>query len=260
MTGVLHWLGPPGSPVVFPPPAAALDQPNGLLAAGGDLSAERLLAAYRRGIFPWYEEGQPILWWSPDPRTVIFPTRLHVSRRLRRDLRRRPFAASFDNDFAGVVQGCARLEERGAGTWITPAMMAAYQRLHELGHAHSVEIWQDGQLAGGLYGVSVGRAFFAESMFSRVSNASKVALLHLARALGAGDFRFIDCQLPSEHLARMGARDLPRAEFLSLLADAVQTGNPPAMGWDRRRVPVVPPPAVSAVARAGRDARPRPAD
>ena len=260
MTRVLHWLGPPGSPVVFPPAAAALDQPNGLLAAGGDLSAERLLGAYRRGIFPWYEEGQPILWWSPDPRTVIFPTGLHVSRRLRRDLRRRPFTASFDNDFAGVVRGCARLEEPGAGTWITPAMMAAYQRLHELGHAHSVEIWQDEQLAGGLYGVAVGRAFFAESMFSRVSNASKVALLHLARALGTRDFRLIDCQLPSEHLARMGARDLPRAEFLPLLADALQNGAPPAACWDGRRVPVVPPPAASAFASAGRDAREMPAD
>lgn len=241
MTRALHWLGPPGSPVLFPPPEAALERPNGLLAAGGDLSPERVLAAYRHGIFPWYEDGQPILWWSPDPRTVIFPAELHLSRRFRRDLRRRPFTASFDTDFAAVVRGCARAEDPEAGTWITADMMAAYQALHELGRAHSVEVWQEDQLAGGLYGVALGRAFFAESMFSRASNASKAALAHLAAMLGANGFRFIDCQLHSAHLARLGARDLPRGEFLGLLATALAAGEPPADCWSHERVPVVGP-------------------
>lgn len=238
MTRALHWLGPPGSPVLFPPPAAALEQPNGLLAAGGDLSAERVLAAYRRGIFPWYEDGQPILWWSPDPRTVMFPAELHLSRRFRRELRQQRFAASFDNDFAAVVRGCARDDDPEAGTWITADMMAAYQRLHALGRAHSVEVWQAEQLVGGLYGVALGRAFFAESMFSRRSNASKAALAHLAGVLGAQGFRFIDCQLPSPHLSRLGARDLPRPEFLRLLEAALAAGEPPAGCWSRMRVPV----------------------
>lgn len=241
MTRALHWLGPPGSPALFPPPAAALEQPNGLLAAGGDLSPERVLAAYRRGIFPWYEDGQPILWWSPDPRTVIFPGELHLSRRFRRALRRQPFEASFDRDFARVVAGCARADDPDAGTWITADMIAAYQRLHELGRAHSVEIWQEGELAGGLYGVALGRAFFAESMFSRASNASKAALAHLAAVLGAHGFRFIDCQLPSPHLARLGARDLPRPEFLAVLEAALAAGEPPAGYWSRERVPVLAP-------------------
>ncbi|WP_346765543.1 leucyl/phenylalanyl-tRNA--protein transferase [Thioalkalivibrio sp. XN8] len=240
MTRALHWLGPAGSPIMFPPPAAALAEPNGLLAAGGDLAPERVLAAYRHGIFPWYEEGQPILWWSPDPRTVILPAELHVSRRFRRELRRRPFEASFDTDFAAVVRGCARLDEPLAGTWITPDMMAAYQRLHELGHAHSLEIWQAGRLVGGLYGVALGRAFFAESMYSRVSNASKAALAHLAGVLGANGFRLIDCQLPSAHLARLGARELPRRQFLALLREAVDAGAPPAGCWSRARVPALP--------------------
>jgi leucyl/phenylalanyl-tRNA--protein transferase len=227
--------------VRFPPPETALDYPSGLLAAGGDLSPQRLLAAYQRGIFPWYEEGQPILWWSPDPRTVIFPAELHVSRRFRRELARRPFEVSFDQEFAAVVRGCARLEDAEAGTWITPEMMAAYERLHALGHAHSVEAWQEGRLAGGLYGVAVGRAFFAESMFSRASNASKAALLYLSTSLQARGFRVIDCQLPSAHLARLGARDLPRAEFLRLLAASV--GAPPADEcWPAGRLRLTPPP------------------
>ena len=240
MRRALHWLGPAGSPVRFPPPETALDYPNGLLAAGGDLAPERLLAAYRRGIFPWYEEGQPILWWSPDPRTVIFPAELHVSRRFRRELARRPFEASFDTEFAAVMRGCARLEDAEPGTWITPEMMAAYQALHALGHAHSVETWQDGELAGGLYGVALGRVFFAESMFSRVTNASKAALLHLATSLQARGFSLIDCQLPSAHLARLGARDLPRADFLRLLQASAGTA-PREAGWPAQRVVVTAP-------------------
>lgn len=240
MTRALHWLGPAGSPVLFPPPAAALTRPNGLLAAGGDLAPERLLAAYRNGIFPWYEEGQPILWWSPDPRTVLFPAELHLSRRFRRSLRQGSFQASFDTDFTAVVRGCARIDEPEAGTWITPDMMAAYQRLHELGHAHSLEVWADDRLAGGLYGVALGRAFFAESMFSRRSNASKAALAHLARVLEAHGFRLVDCQLPSPHLARMGAREVSRRQFLALLREALEAGEPAPGCWSRERVPVLP--------------------
>jgi leucyl/phenylalanyl-tRNA--protein transferase len=241
MSRALHWLGAAGSPVSFPPPEAALREPDGLLAAGGDLSPERLLAAYRRGIFPWYEAGQPILWWSPDPRTVIVPHELHVPRRFRRELARGAFAASFDNDFGAVIRGCARLDEAAAGTWITAEMIAAYERLHTLGHAHSVETWRDGVLVGGLYGVTLGRAFFAESMFSRVSNASRAALTHLAATLQAHGFRLIDCQLPSPHLARLGARNLPRRAFLALLAECVSAPPPGAECWLRERVPVRPP-------------------
>ncbi len=241
MTRALHWLGPPGSPVRFPPPQAALQEPDGLLAAGGDLSAGRLLAAYRAGIFPWYEAGQPILWWSPDPRTVIFPAELHAPRRFRRVLASGVFTASFDNDFGAVIRGCARLDEAQTGTWITPEMIAAYENLHALGYAHCVETWCDNTLVGGLYGVALGRAFFAESMFSRVSDASHVALTHLAAILQAHGFRLIDCQLPSAHLARLGARDLPRRDFLALLESCVSLPAPDADCWSRERVLVEPP-------------------
>lgn len=238
MSRALPWLGPAGSPLRFPPPEAALREPDGLLAAGGDLAPERLLAAYRRGIFPWYEAGQPILWWSPDPRTVIFPHELHVPRRFRRELAGGTFTASCDNDFAAVIRACARRDDPEQGTWITPEMITAYERLHALGHAHSVETWRDDTLVGGLYGVAVGRAFCAESMFSRVSNGSRAALTHLAAVLEAHGFRVIDCQLPSPHLARLGARDLPRREFLALLETCLSAPPPPPDCWSRRRVPV----------------------
>jgi leucyl/phenylalanyl-tRNA---protein transferase len=243
MTTGMRWLGPPGSEIRFPDPASALSWPNGLLAAGGDLSPARLMAAYRLGIFPWYEEGQPILWWCPNPRAVIFPAELHVSRRLRRFLRSAPLLASFDRDFEAVVAGCARLERPGVGTWITTEMMSAYRRLHELGHAHSVEVWEDDRLVGGLYGVALGRAFFAESMFSHRPNASKVAMVLLARELLARDFILIDCQLPSPHLARMGAREIPRQEFLALLSvgAAAPTIEPGAWSNQLRAVPPVAP-------------------
>jgi len=234
----MRWLGPPGSPVQFPDPASALAWPNGLLATGGDLSPERLLAAYRRGIFPWYETGQPILWWSPDPRTVIFPGELHLSRRLRRFLARQPFEASFDCAFAQVLRGCARGDEPGTGTWITAQMMSAYERLHQLGHAHSVEIWAGEALLGGLYGVAIGRAFFAESMFSRASNASKAAMVFLDRELRAGGFGVMDCQLPSPHLTAMGAREIPRPEFIELLARHVGQAASGEHRWSRARRPV----------------------
>lgn len=231
----MRWLGPPGSEIRFPDPGAALSWPNGLLAAGGDLAPARLLAAYRRGIFPWYETGQPVLWWCPDPRAVIFPTELHVSRRLRRFLAQGPFEASFDLAFERVVAGCARADRPGIGTWITPEMRTAYLELHGLGHAHSVEIWAGDMLAGGLYGVAVGRAFFAESMFSQVDNASKAAMVFLADELLRRDFAVLDCQLPSPHLARMGAREIPRAEFLDLLAECVDREPSGEPGWPCQR-------------------------
>lgn len=238
MSQGMRWLGPPGSPVWFPDPASALSWPNGLLAAGGDLSPERVLAAYRCGVFPWYEAGQPILWWCPDPRAVIIPGELHVARRLRRYLATHPFEASIDQAFAAVVAGCARDEDPDVGTWITPEMARAYERLHALGHAHSVEVWSCDQLAGGLYGVAVGRAFFAESMFSRATNASKAAMIFLARELCDRGFRVMDCQLPSRHLASMGAREISRREFLELLAASVD--EPPLGGpdWSRRRLAI----------------------
>jgi leucyl/phenylalanyl-tRNA--protein transferase len=198
----------------FPPPEQAT--PEGLLAVGGDLSSARLMQAYRSGIFPWYSSGQPILWWSPDPRTVLYPADLHISRSLRRSLRRGGFHATLDRDFAAVIHACAgkRDNDPEAGTWITDEMMQAYCRLYELGVAHSVETWRDGELVGGLYGVALGRAFFGESMFSRVSDASKVALVYLVRQLERWGYSVIDCQLPTPHLFSLGAIQVPRARFL----------------------------------------------
>jgi len=234
----MRWLGPPGSPLQFPDPASALSWPNGLLAAGGDLSPERLLAAYRGGIFPWYDAGQPILWWCPDPRAVIFPEELHIARRLRRFLLAHPFEASFDRDFAAVVAGCARRADPEAGTWITPEMTAAYAQLHAFGHAHSVEVWRADRLVGGLYGIAMGRVFFAESMFSRTTNASKAAMIFLVRELRRRGFRVMDCQLPSRHLASMGAREIARSAFLDLLAASVDEPPLGDAGWSRRRLAI----------------------
>lgn len=194
-----------------------MDEPNGLLAAGGDLSPPRLLAAYRLGIFPWYEEGQPILWWSPHPRTVLFPADIHVSRSLHKTLRRQELRVTLDQCFEKVIRACAGPRRDAHGTWITEEMIEAYCQLHRLGYAHSVEVWQQGRLSGGLYGVALGRAFFGESMFSLVSNASKVALVHLAGQLREWDFGFIDCQVESPHLLSMGATSITRHEFQNLL-------------------------------------------
>jgi leucyl/phenylalanyl-tRNA--protein transferase len=205
----------------FPPVERAT--PEGLLAVGGDLSVARLLAAYRAGIFPWYSAGQPILWWSPDPRTVLFPEQLRVSRSLRKTLRRGDFQVTFDRAFDEVLAGCAqpRANKPQGGTWITPAMHAAYRRLHDAGHAHSIEAWKDGRLAGGLYGVAFGRAFFGESMFTRETDASKVAFVHLVRQLLRWQYRLIDCQIYSGHLASLGAVEIPRAEFQAHLRQAI---------------------------------------
>lgn len=207
------WITEDSPADAFPDIESALIEPNGLLAIGGDLKPERLLCAYRRGIFPWYSDGQPILWWSPDPRAVLLPHRFHVSRSLRKVLRQRLFDVTIDRDFQGVVRGCAAPRRDQDGTWITRAMAAAFTRLHALGHAHSVECWQDGALAGGLYGVAMGRVFFGESMFSALSNASKVALAHLCKM----GFELIDCQIPNAHLMRLGAEMMARREFATLL-------------------------------------------
>lgn len=212
------WLGESDSPDTFPPVEHALKQPDGLLAAGGDLSPERLLAAYRRGIFPWYSRGQPILWWSPDPRAVLFPTELKVSRSLAKTLRNAGFEIRFDTDFGAVMRACGDRKLRPEGTWISSDMRAAYTHLHELGFAHSVEVWRDKELVGGLYGVAVGKIFYGESMFSRERDASKVALKHLCDRLIAHHYALIDCQMATAHLQSLGARLIPRAEFTSLVA------------------------------------------
>lgn len=213
----------------FPPLEQALREPNGLLAAGGDLSAERLVAAYRHGCFPWYQEGQPILWWSPDPRTVLFPGELHVSRSLRKRIRQGELRVTFDQAFAEVIQGCAEPRSYAEGTWITPAMQHAYIRLHEQGIAHSVEVWRQGVLVGGLYGLAMGRLFFGESMFSRETDASKVGFVQLVERLRDWGFEMIDCQMHTHHLASLGARPIPRSEFKRLLAQHLQ--RPGETNW-----------------------------
>ena len=215
---MIPWLGLRDP---FPPVEQALVEPNGLLAAGGDLSPARLLDAYARGIFPWFNDEDPVLWWSPDPRMVLLPRELHLSRSLRRTIRSQEFTVTFDRAFQGVMEGCAGPREKQDGTWITADMMRAYTRMAELGHAHSVEAWADGELAGGLYGVAVGRIFYGESMFTRRSNASKVAVSWLARQLDRWQFELIDCQMSTEHLASLGAREVPRADFLRRLERAI---------------------------------------
>lgn len=201
----------------FPPIERALRQPNGLLCAGGDLSSQRLLDAYRRGIFPWYGEGEPILWWCPDPRQVLFTDELHISRSLRRRLNRRRFEIRYDTAFRDVMLGCAAPRPKQDGTWITPEMIEAYCALHAMGYAHSVEAWLDGELAGGIYGVQIGRMFFGESMFSRATDASKVALVHLIARLRHMGVPLMDCQQETLHTTSLGARPIPRAEFIAWL-------------------------------------------
>ena len=213
----------------FPPLETALREPNGLLAAGGDLRPERLLAAYRHGCFPWYQEGQPLLWWSPDPRTVLFPDELHVSRSLRKRMRHGDYQVTFDKAFAEVVQGCAGPRSYADGTWITTPMQDAYIRLHEMGVAHSVEVWQQGQLVGGLYGLAMGELFFGESMFSRATDASKVGFVTLVERLREWGFALIDCQMPTRHLESFGARSIPRAAFADALATHLD--HPSAADW-----------------------------
>jgi leucyl/phenylalanyl-tRNA--protein transferase len=224
---MIPWLRPTDPPDAFPPVAAALADPDGLLCAGGDLDPERILAAYRRGIFPWYAAGQPILWWSPDPRMVLFPAELRISRSLRKSLRNRGYRVTFDTCFEQVMLQCADSGTRAfEGTWILPEMHVAYCELHRLGHAHSVEVWRADQLVGGLYGLELGRVFFGESMFSLETDASKVALARQVETLRERRFELIDCQVASPHLFSLGARLVPRVEFVARLERALDPGPP----------------------------------
>nr|WP_067295077.1 leucyl/phenylalanyl-tRNA--protein transferase [Marinobacterium profundum] len=216
----------------FPPNSRALKDPNGLLAAGGDLSPERILNAYRNGIFPWYNPGEPILWWSPDPRCVIYSDRLHISRSLRKRLRRSDYQVTFDQAFGAVMDGCAAPRAGSSGTWISPEMHAAYRQLHHKGHAHSVEVWQDGELTGGLYGIASGRMFFGESMFSRRTDASKIAFAWLVEQLKIWGYPLIDCQVHNPHLVTLGAEEITRETFLRELDRIVDTPCSPSWKFD----------------------------
>ncbi|QDQ27449.1 leucyl/phenylalanyl-tRNA--protein transferase [Chitinimonas arctica] len=229
---MIPWLG---DTLVFPPLETALAEPNGLLAAGGDLSPARLLLAYRQGIFPWFSLGEPILWWSPDPRMVLFPAELKVARSLAKTLRHKPYEIRFDSAFRAVIEACAQCPRPGQdGTWIVRDVIEAYCRLHELGWAHSAECWMEGELVGGLYGVAIGGMFYGESMFANRPDASKLAFVHLVRWLQTQGFGMLDCQMRTAHLARFGARELPRPAFLAELARLTsQAGG--AAKWHYRR-------------------------
>lgn len=231
---MLFFLDPdPHTP--FPDPELAETEPNGLLAVGGDLSVPRLINAYREGLFPWFSGTQPILWWHPDPRTVLFPERIKVSRSLRRTLKRQPWSLRIDHHFAAVIQACAAPRREQPGTWLGPRMIRAYLELHRLGLAHSVEVWDGEQLVGGLYGLAMGRVFFGESMFSRASDASKVALVHLCRLLQEWGYALIDCQVPSDHLFSLGAETVDRRRFRGWLAQWIDQDPLPG-AWNTDQV------------------------
>ena len=225
---MIPWLSP-ATP--FPPVTRALAEPNGLLAAGGDLSPARLLDAYRHGIFPWYSRGQPILWWSPDPRMVLLPHKFRPRRSLAKVLRNAAYEVRCDTAFGAVLRGCADTPREGQdGTWITDEIFAGYSALHAAGHAHSIETWIDGELAGGLYGVAIGRVFYGESMFSHATDASKIAFAHLADFLRERSCGMIDCQMKTSHLASLGAFEIPRSDFVARLD--LLTREPPMAGWN----------------------------
>lgn len=221
----LSVLDPLNPNQAFPSLDKALGEPNGLIAVGGCLSPQRIINAYRHGIFPWYNPGEPILWWSPDPRLVLFPDKLQVSRSLNKTLRKQPFEIRYDRAFEQVMTACAAPRRRDGGTWITEEMLHAYQNLHALGMAHCFEAWQDGELVGGLYGIAIGQVFFGESMFHTKTDASKVVFVHLVRQLTAWGYRLIDCQVSSEHLLSLGAEEISREDFQALLAQLC--GQPP---------------------------------
>jgi leucyl/phenylalanyl-tRNA---protein transferase len=231
MRGSIVWLSERDSPQAFPPVERALSEPDGLLAAGGDLSPPRLLEAYRRGIFPWYSRGQPILWWCPDPRAVLIPQHIKVSRSLAKTIRNRGFETKIDQSFREVLRYCGSTELRPGGTWLSPEMRAAYLRLHKLGYAHSVETWLNDRLVGGLYGIAIGNVFFGESMFSLERDASKVALKRLCDELVARGFQMIDCQMATPHLMSLGAELIPRLDFIQLLSAHVGEDLTPR-AWD----------------------------
>lgn len=249
-----YLLAPNDPSASFPDVGEALADPDGLLAVGGDLSVARLVNAYRHGIFPWFSEGDPILWWSPDPRTVLRPPGLRISRSLRKVLKRRAFGVTMDRDFPAVINACSEPRADGGGTWLVPEMISAYRALHVHGVAHSVEVWQDGTLAGGLYGVAIGGIFFGESMFTRVDNASKVALVHLCRFLDTHGFALIDCQVLTGHLLRMGAELLPRARFVRLV-EQYRDQPTPRGSWDDGAVTFPEAPAPAGTATEVRHAR-----
>ena len=203
--------------LLFPSPEQASDE--GIVAVGGDLKPERVMLAYRKGIFPWFESDDFLLWWSPDPRMVLFPDQVKISKSMRAVLRKKQFEVTFNKTFDGVVEACAKVKRFGQnGTWITPGLMEVYSTLHTQGHAHSVEVWEEGVLVGGLYGIDLGTVFCGESMFSKANNASKVALISLAKELKKNKYKLIDCQVPTQHLVSMGAESIPRAEFLTYLS------------------------------------------
>lgn len=226
----VHWLNPDS--LDFPPVSLALNEPNGLLAVGGDLSPQRILAAYQHGIFPWFNPGDPILWWSPQPRTVIYPDQLHISRSLRKALRKNLYQVTFDHAFEGVMRRCAAPRTYADGTWISEPMIAAYTEIHRMGLAHSVEVWRQHpdkprELVGGLYGIAIGRIFFGESMFSQADNASKIGFAHLVHCLQSWGFALIDCQVANDHLFSLGATEIARDTFQKCLREFTST---PAMG------------------------------
>jgi leucyl/phenylalanyl-tRNA--protein transferase len=220
----------------FPASTGALAEPDGLLAWGGDLQPERLLNAYRAGIFPWCTENQPLLWWSPAPRCVIFPAEIHVSKRTRRRYNTGRYSLTADTDFASVIRACAESRGDGAGTWITNGMINAYTELHRLGHAHSIEAWQDNQLAGGIYGLAIGTVFFGESMFTGQTDAGKIALIALCKQLERWSFLMLDCQVTNPHLVRVGAREISRPEFEQTLTDGISAARPTGK-WTRSFTP-----------------------
>jgi len=229
---MLYLLDPNDPIAPFPDVSFAEREPDGLLAVGGDLSVPRLINAYRHGIFPWFNAGDPILWWSPDPRTVLVPNRLHISRSLRKTLRKEKFSISMDRAFDRVIAACSGPRADSDGTWLVPEMIKAYQRLHREGWAHSVEVWAENDLAGGLYGVAIGRVFFGESMFSRASDASKVALAQLCLRLETWEFGLIDCQILTGHLLRMGAVQIAREDFIGVIGQlCAQPGH--SGHWDQ---------------------------
>ena len=227
---VIAWLHAGWLDEPFPSPTQAWLEPNGLLAAGGDLSLPRLLRAYGQGIFPWYEAGQPILWWSPNPRTVLEPRALKISRSLRKTLRHKDFRVTFDHDFEAVIRACSGPRVGATGTWITAEMRHAYLQLHRAGYAHSVEVWQQQELVGGLYGVAIGRLFCGESMFSRLPDTSKVALAWLCRHLAAWNWPLIDSQTPTTHMLSLGAEEIPRDQFLEVVKQLSRT-DPGLLVW-----------------------------
>ena len=230
---MIPWLDA-GAP--FPPVERALRDPDGLLAASLDLTPERILDAYRHGIFPWYSEGQPVLWWSPDPRMVLVPGEIRITRSLAKVLRNRPYEVRCDSAFEAVMRACAAPRDGQPGTWISEEMISAYSALHQMGYAHSVETWVEGTLAGGLYGMAIGRMFYGESMFSIERDGSKIALVHLARYLETQGFALIDCQMNTAHLASMGGREITRREFCGVLSESTRIGTPPGR-WQTNRIP-----------------------